>query len=80
VLIDVAQTKSLIWDANDYMCTELNEATSMTSIQCRITTNTGKGNENKFGRMLRVWKEWHGGKVLTNSLDVNNGGLEGHVR
>ena len=64
MLIDVAQTKSLIWDAIDYMCTELNETTSMTSIQCHRTKNSGKGNESKYGRMLRVWKERYGGKMF----------------
>lgn len=81
VLIDFARRKALIWDANNYICTELKETISMTSIQCHRATSYGKGKVSTFGEKTKGvrWKEWYRGKVLTNSLNVNDGGLGGHV-
>lgn len=46
MLIDLAQIKGFIWDANNYMCTELKETISTTSIQCHRATIPGKGRES----------------------------------
>lgn len=49
----------------------------MTSIQCHRATIHEKGKESTFGGNAKGvrWKEWYAGKVLTNSLNVNDGGL-----